>query len=258
MSTDKPIGIFDAIKEDHQSGSTRILEQVIWACGKMFKLKQDPENLRMQLLHELENLQYHHPDLVILKHFSSELTKALETIGPYPEALGRWLDSYKSEWRDVNKLIARNLLDILKWDEFRILLHSHSGTLIEFARELQRQEKKAEIFQTLSEPGGEGITQAAELKNIGMDPIIIKDEEVIDLIGSINLVLFGADQISNYAWINKIGTLNIASIANQEGVQVWVLCDSRKIVEKVSNTNEIFEEIGIDFATGVITEKVKI
>ena len=68
----------------------------------------------------------------------------------------------------------------------------------------------------------------------------------------------GADQISKNAWINKVGTLNISTLANQEGVQVWVLCDSRKMVKKVSTNRDIFEEIGIDFATGVITEKVKI
>ncbi len=249
---------FDPIKEDHQSGSSRILEQVIWACEKLIESNPDKSSLGLELLHELENIQYHHPDLVIIRHFSNELEKKNKVKDTGNGSLLQWIEDYKSEWRHVNSRIARNFLEIIDLPEFRVLLHSHSGTLIEFGRELIKKDLPIKIYQTLSEPGGEGLVQAAELKNLGIDPIVINDDEIEKVIDDVNLVLFGADQISKNAWINKVGTLNISSHANKHGVQVWVLCDSRKIVNRVEKSREIFEEIGIDFATGVITEKVKI
>jgi translation initiation factor 2B subunit (eIF-2B alpha/beta/delta family) len=169
-----------------------------------------------------------------------------------------WIWEYKVKWKNVNKTIAQNFLQICQVDGLNLLFHSHSGTLVELGKELFSRKTPVQIFQTESLPGGEGKIQAVELKNIGLNVDLIADDEIPEMLGKINIVLFGADQISPKSWLNKVGTRMISELAGHMRIPVWILSDSRKKVENMKNLNPIFEETDLDLITGLITENVKI
>ncbi len=250
---------FDIVKKDHQNGSTRILDQAIWATRKTLEQFKEGDYFVISILDELENLEFHHPDLIILRHFINQFKNFLQVReNPGVKEANQWIEDYKKEWKDVNSRIANNFLDIVDLRQATVLLHSHSGTIVELGKAMAKRKLEVKIFQTTSEPGGEGILQAAELKNMGLKVEIISDHEMAQVIPGVDLAVFGADQISKEKWTNKVGTKRIADLCLQESKQVWVLCDSRKRVEETQAIGDIFEETSMALATGMVTENIKI
>jgi translation initiation factor 2B subunit (eIF-2B alpha/beta/delta family) len=251
---------FEPVIKDYQSGSSRILDQVIWASGKTMKELQWDHYPTEILLDELEKVQCHHSDLVIIRHFVLEIKQIIKDQGPCltKNSILSWIDDYRGKWRNANNNIAKNFLQICPVDRMKMLFHSHSGTLVELGREIFSHKINVEIFQTESIPGAEGKIQAVELRNIGLNVDLVADAEIPEVLGKINIVLFGADQISKNSWLNKMGTRKLSELAHQMKIPVWVLADSRKKVDKIKISNPIFEETDLGLLTGLITENVKV
>ncbi len=252
---------FESVWKDHQSGSSRILEQVIWGFNESIHHDSFSKESSSRLCLELEEIAEHHKDLIVIQHFSnqakSKLIRGLQE-SDYQKSIESWLDDYKKEWRDVNKRIAKNFLELNPLKKSTLLFHSHSGALVELGKQLSMSGFDGKIIQTISEPGSEGKIQAIELDNLELEVELIEDETAIYRMKAVDQLVFGADQFNSQEWLNKIGTRSLTECANSFDVPVWILADSRKKVNAVSVNGEIFEKTPLSLATGLITENVKI
>jgi methylthioribose-1-phosphate isomerase len=122
---------------------------------------------------------------------------------------------------------ARRLSHLIK-DGTSLLTHCNvSGSLVWAAQFCRQQNKKIRFFVTETRPYLQGSRLTAwELQRAGFNVTIIPDNSVAYLMSQnlVDLVVVGADQLARNGDIaNKIGTYQIALLARQFNLPVYVL-----------------------------------
>jgi len=83
---------------------------------------------------------------------------------------------------------------------------------------------------TESRPSYEGRTVAATLAQEGIRTTLITDSAAAHFMGRVNLVMVGADSVSRDGLVNKMGTYAIALAARDQGVPLYALCGTEKLL----------------------------
>ena len=164
--------------------------------------------------------------------------------------------------------------------EAKILTHCHSTTVILTLKRAFRQGRKIEVICTETRPLFQGIKTAKELSEFGIPTTLIIDSAVRVFMKKVDLILLGADCVaSNGAVINKIGSSQIAAVANELRKPLTIITDSYKFnpltiigflepieerdpkeiinpkrLPKVKIRNPAFDAIPPDYIDAIITE----
>ncbi len=110
-----------------------------------------------------------------------------------------------------------------------VLTHCNSHAALSVIKEAHRQGKNIQVIATESRPWRQGIITVNELSEAGVPVTMIVDSAVRSVMRSVDLVLVGADTItSSGVLINKIGTSQIALIANEARVPFLVCSETYK------------------------------
>ena len=92
--------------------------------------------------------------------------------------------------------------------------------------------KKFNVIQLISHQDKFGKEQAAILASKGVDVKVIDDAGVGKFLPEIDVVLLGCEIIMHETFIVKTGAHIIAAAANFYKIPVYVLADSRKLLNK--------------------------
>lgn len=117
-----------------------------------------------------------------------------------------------------------------------LLTHSRSSTVIDAI-----SQSDARVTITESHPGDEGTLVAEQLAAQGHEVTLIADAATAHVLHDhdIDIVLFGADTIlPDGSVLNKIGTRNIATAAQQAGIPVYTVTSTDKITFEKTAQNE--------------------
>ncbi len=88
----------------------------------------------------------------------------------------------------------------------------------------------ANLYCTVSEPGGEGKSMAERLRDKQIRAHVIPDSAVAYAVDESDFVLFGADAVCSDWSVNKVGTLPLALCGTHTGVRGLVVAESTKMV----------------------------
>jgi len=157
----------------------------------------------------------------------------------YNELLNRLTESQNKINKEVFKLIKKNSV---------VFTHCHSSSVIKALIYCKKKGKSFEVYNTETRPLFQGRKTARELKKAK-----VKVTMFVDSAASIaltkeqgtrkaNLMLIGADAITQKGVINKIGSNMFAQIARENKIKVYVVVDSLKY----SNKNIKIEQRDID------------
>jgi len=119
-----------------------------------------------------------------------------------------------------------------------VLTLSRSGTVIAALREAAPAPM---VTVAVSNPGGEGIEVAEQLRDAGLDVTLIPDTAIARRLndGHIDAVLVGADTVRpSGAVVNKVGTYGTALAAHRADVPVYAAC----AIDKISVDDERSDE----------------
>ncbi|HVP22729.1 MAG TPA: hypothetical protein VMS77_02305 [Conexivisphaerales archaeon] len=109
-----------------------------------------------------------------------------------------------------------------------VLTVSDSQTVLETLR--RSKEMLAQVFVTVSDPGGEGRALSEKLSSGGIRNILVPDMVVGSIMPKVDVVLLGADAVlSDGSVVNKLGSNTAAKIAYVEGKQVFFLAEAMKV-----------------------------
>jgi translation initiation factor 2B subunit (eIF-2B alpha/beta/delta family) len=109
-----------------------------------------------------------------------------------------------------------------------VLTLSDSQTVLEALRRIKEQ--LAQVFITVSDPGGEGKSLSGKLSAEGIRNILVPDMVVGSIMPKVDIVLLGADAVlSDGSVVNKLGSNTAAKIAYVEGKQVFFLAEGIKV-----------------------------
>lgn len=232
------------IINDRAHGSSTLASKIVQALSGYGGEQPD----RQQLKWALKSLRQVDKSMVVVHHLLDEL----EARGY--KAVPETLEHYDQQWRDIDQKLASHLLRQRNWDSSQILTHSHSGVLLSVICRLHEFSPSIEVWQTLSAPGGEGRLQYQALQREGIQSHLVTDEQALARAPDMDAALFGVDQYNDQALVNKRGTGVLADAMLTAGKPVFVLGDSRKRVDRLSWTSDLFESVPFREGIYLVTE----
>jgi len=231
---------------DNLSGSTTILNNTIDAL--LYLLKHKPKIEATEIVQLLNEIYRHHSNFVVLFHFMNALFLEIEK-NPESQNLYSFILDYKTKWENAGEEAGKKFIEEINLKGKTVLLHSNSSSIHSLFSELAASHIFPTIFQTSSGPVNEGKIQVEYLSKLGFNIKFIHESAAGKFIDKIDVVVFGADLITEDKFLNKTGTFLISLLFKHYNKPVYVISDSRKIL----NTQKLSEEI----KSGLLTENEK-
>lgn len=113
--------------------------------------------------------------------------------------------------------------------EVSLLTHSASSTVFRTVLAAQEIGRRPRVYCLESRPLYEGRQQAAALAARGVTVVLIIDGAAYANLKDVELVLLGADSLTEEGVVSKIGTAGLAVCAQSVGLPLYFLADSSKI-----------------------------
>jgi translation initiation factor 2B subunit (eIF-2B alpha/beta/delta family) len=178
--------------------------------------------------------------------FPNENTKkTLKNLRPTEPMLFRVLNEINKKTKqeilnhfiEAQKKINKNILKIIKNNDL-IFTHCHSTNVINALINARKNGKKFSVVNTETRPLYQGRKTSFELKRAG-----IKVTEYVDSAAKVAItegktdapvdkVFLGADAITKFGVINKIGSGMFAEIAYDNKIPLYIVADSWKFTDK--------------------------
>lgn len=158
-----------------------------------------------------------------------------------------------------------------------VMTHSSSSSIAGILRLAVRQGKALKAICTESRPYCEGREFSRALGAFGIPARLILDAAIPQFVKQADVILCGADQVSEDIFTNKIGTLALAMAAKAHSHPFYIACETAKFLpsayapakdifhtteerdqeewENVELVYSFFEEIPLPYVTGIITEE---
>jgi translation initiation factor 2B subunit (eIF-2B alpha/beta/delta family) len=217
----------DEIIADKTSGSNAILEKTIQALISELQRDKNPD-LKF-IVSELKHLFNHHPNFAVLFHFINSFFPELERNQNTDELL-KFIADYRVKWSSGLHIACQNMISHEIFDGKKILLHSNSSAIHLLFHKIRDKKSSVVIYQTLSGPGGEGKVQAEILSKLGFEVKFIHENAAANFMDELDLVIFGADLITEDYFVNKAGTFQLSLLFEHYKKPVYVIADSRKMI----------------------------
>ena len=239
----------DKVRQNKQDGSLQILITTIEVIKNYLASETYTEK---GLKKQLKNLSMSFPDFAVMQHFVGAINMADGS----KQAISVFISDYIKKWEGLDVKISSNFLKHINLERKAVLLHSNSKTICTLFEEIAKRKLSTKVFQTESLPGGEGVKQAQLIEDLGFQVTMIKDEDVSEQIGRLDMLILGADRIEPDLAVNKIGSFMLARIFEEQMKPIYILADSRKIIESGKPVKgELFEKFPRKWLRGIITEK---
>ena len=183
-----------------------------------------------EMINGLMILVKNRPNVTSINHYFNHFLLQLDPENQ-PPVLKELLEVYHDRWRNVERKTAEIALEHLNFDEERtILLHNSDLSVKALLELLAVKNKKIKIYQTISRPDNSGKDQAIDALKLGFDVQVIDDNSVGQYLPDIDFVILGSEVIMHQDFVNKIGTHTLMAAAKHYKRPVYVLSDSRKIL----------------------------
>lgn len=153
-----------------------------------------------------------HDDLEEMKEASKEAIKNL--VQHLQESVAR-----------ISK-IARGLIP----EGARVLTHSYSSTVLRTLVDAKEEGKDFQVVCTESRPMCEGFQLARKLSENQIRVRVEIDCAAPYTMKDIDVVLVGADCITPYGLVAKVGTYSLAVGAKEKGIHFYALCGTEKLL----------------------------
>jgi len=157
--------------------------------------------------------------------------KALRNASSYSEAresIVKTADSFVENSLNAVKRISEFGAKRIKENSV-VLTHCHSSTAVEVIARAYREGRVVKVYNTETRPFFQGRITFSHLKSYGVPVVQIPDSAVRYVMHEVDYVVVGADTVtSNGAVVNKIGTSQVALVAKEARVRVYVAAESYK------------------------------
>lgn len=276
--------ITERIGKDHTSGASELSRLAAKAFILFSSEKGDEtkDGLFGELLELGKNLALAQPYMAPIFNLANSVVYAVEKKGDdfSPEQI-RELVKSKAEDFIQNSLSSLEKIaqygEVLIENDSTVLTHSSSGSILCILRKAKKEGKDFKVIATESRPMFEGRILARFLGEEGIPTTLIVDAAVNTIIKQVDLILIGADSISETSFVNKVGTKYLALLAEEKRIPLYVACERSKFIskvwrrepkangdpkevltEKLKNVkakNPYYEEVPLSLCRGIITNE---
>ncbi len=278
----KYLKILENIKHDHSSGARVVAQKTIDCLEALTKeiVNEQVNTLILEVEKVAGEIIKAHPNVAQLTNLFNAIFITIENeTSNDPIMLSRKIAGEAARFDENSmKAVARvaefgaNLIN----QDALILTYSNSSTILEIIKKAQQEGKTFQVILSESRPVYEGRERAIELSELGIQTFYLVDAAISMGIERADVVLLGADSLSENTMVNKIGTKAISLLAREAIVPCYTACEStkftpQKLVPKkeplrdpkqvwenpppeTSIENYYFDEVPLELFTGIITE----
>ena len=162
-------------------------------------------------------------------------------------------------------------------DGFTVFTHSYSSSVFAGLKQAKAADRRFRIICTESRPMYEGRNLAKELAKLGLPVSIVTDSSITSFVVESNLVLLGADIVTESFIVNKVGSFPIAMLADRFEIPLYAVselskCMRAKLVRDfkverpqddvwakvpkgIDVKNIYYEAVPIELFRGIVTEQ---
>lgn len=161
---------------------------------------------------------------VISQIEKSRETHVNELAGVVSSAAQQFLENLQVSYEKIAGIGARRIKD-----GSVIFTYCHSSTVTHMLKRAKQEGKRFEIICTETRPVFQGRTTAEEMLEAGVKTTFIVDSAARFFMNQVDIVIVGADAITSEGnVINKIGTSNIALVAQEARTPFYVVSELLK------------------------------
>mgnify|MGYP001111618737 CR=1 FL=1 len=236
------------------------------------------ENEKSDILRYLcNNLKSAQPRMASILNLSLGMNRLIEGADPtaIDNSLRSFYESFEKNFKEANERIPEIASSLVESGNV-ICTHSSSSLVKKAIMIANRSYDDITAICTESRPALEGIDTAKSLSENGVNTKLITDSAVFKFLQDSDIVLVGADHVSEDGVENKVGTLGISSFCKKIRIPVYALCQTSKIIRKdliakeekkdpreimdekiegLEVLNYYFESSPLDNFQGIVTEK---
>lgn len=231
--------LIQIIREDHLSGASQLSRKaanVITLFSREAKAKTT-QGYYQSLLNIGKELISAQPDIVPIFNLVNFILKVVEeqkkTLSL--EELNHLVREKAEEFhRDSLKALEKiaDIGETLISNDHTILTHSFSGAVFSILEKAKKNKKRFRVVVSESRPLFEGRNLAQQLGKLGVPVTLVIDSALGLYLIKADLVLVGADSISEKSFINKVGTHGLSLLAKEFGIPFYVVSERTKLISK--------------------------
>lgn len=275
--------LLEDVKNDRRSGAWVIARKTVRCLDALAKEKAsgDLQELAGEVKRAAAEILKSQPGMAQLVHFFNAIfTMIEEGTGTDTLSVSRKISGEAKRFEELSKNAVAKVAEYgseLVEEDSLVLIHSNSSTILEI---LKKTLEKGRIFQVMlseSRPIGEGRACAEELAKLGIQSTYYVDAAISKGVECADVVLLGADSLSETTLINKVGSRAICLLAREAVVPCYAACESSKFIpaklspkkepprdpsevwdsppDETTIENYYFDEVALDLFDGIITEE---
>jgi translation initiation factor 2B subunit (eIF-2B alpha/beta/delta family) len=275
----------ESIRNDHTSGATEIAircaeylkEQALQVTGG------NPDELISKMTHAGDRLKQFQPAMAPVFNSVNSILFPLRSLGEtgatveqLTDLVARAAQDFISKIKSSTDLLAKEGVALITNGQ-RILTYSSSTAVAAILKRAKTEGISFHVIVPESRPMYEGRHLTEDLNSVGISCTLIIDGAISTFIEQTDVVLVGADRITEKSVVNKIGSRGLALMASDLHIPLYCACETTKFLnstflpfvqnempaeevwekapEHVQVRNIYFEEISLEFFSGIITER---
>ena len=224
---------------DRSSGSAGVAAGFLDALERWVRADRspDPPALRAGLFLWVREAQANQPSMALVHQFSARAMSVVHAgieRGDDARALrGHLEESCRAEREDLASSLeaaARTAAALVTRKGAWIATLSHSGAVLAAILQLKKTGREPHVLLSESRPGCEGRTMAAALDSAGVPTLYVVDAALPMLLSQAHALWLGADAVTEFGVLNKIGSFAAALAAREHGVPVHAIASRRKFL----------------------------
>lgn len=184
-----------------------------------------------EMITNLKTLIIDQPNIVTINHYINHFLLKLNPENQ-PIVLKELLEVFQERWKNVDRKTAEVAFNLGDLDGKTLLFFGADKTMVALVDLCLVNQKNIKVLQVLARNDAAGKEQVVLLKEKGLTVKVVDLYNVARLSDDVHAVFLSADIIMHESFITKSGGHLLMSLAVQKAIPVYVLSDSRKILNK--------------------------
>lgn len=271
----------DTIAANHSAGAEEIAEQGadVFLHFARTNTSITVDDFRHELLHIGWSIIRAQPTMAPLVNLVNAVLWAVEraeTLHELRQTTHHAATTFKHQIHVREAAIAEIVLPLIS-ERAQVLTLSRSTTVKAALRYAQHAGRRFRVVCAEGRPGYEGRKMAHELSDSRIPVSLIVDALALSYVSQVEVVLVGADHLTETDLVNKAGTYGLSLAAQDQKKPIYALCGSSKFLppgytappqapwppeqvwpeppSSVVVENLYFDHTPLNYMSGIVTEK---
>ena len=225
--------IFKIFKENKLVESVNSMQQAAKTTSSLISLISDNKvsSSVRDMLKGLRTIVTEKPNIASVNHFINHFLLQIDPENQ-PIVIKEMLEVFHERWKNVDRKTAEVANSLFDFENKTILLHGKEIAVQSLVELLNVNQKKTNIIQLISHQDVLGKEQASDLSALDINVKVIDDAGAGKYLEQADVILMGCEIVMHETFIVKSGAHILCAAAKHYGKPVFVLSDTRKILNK--------------------------